>query len=70
MYQTYYLLLNHNLIFHRHLGENSRLVVVKNVGHVASLEKSKVVCKSIISYFQEPASSASIGGKVGNGCNY
>ncbi|XP_066350070.1 uncharacterized protein [Miscanthus floridulus] len=47
----------------RHLGENSRLVVVKNAGHAANLEKSKEVCKSIIDFFQEPASSASIGGK-------
>jgi len=66
--QVFSMQMEHRL--ERHLGENSRLVVVKNVGHVASLEKSKVVCKSIISYFQEPASSASIGGKVGNGCNY
>uniref|UniRef100_A0A804LL90 AB hydrolase-1 domain-containing protein n=1 Tax=Zea mays TaxID=4577 RepID=A0A804LL90_MAIZE len=41
----------------RHLGESSRLVVVKNAGHAANLEKSKEVCKSIIDYFQEPGSS-------------
>ena len=53
----------------RHLGENSRLIVVKNAGHAANLEKSKEVCKSIIDFFQEPAPSASIEGKVGISCD-
>ena len=73
IYQThiiYCYLLNCNLILlFRHLGENSRLVVVKNAGHAANLEKSKEVCKSIIDYFQETASSASIRVRVGNGCD-
>ncbi|KAL5209566.1 hypothetical protein ABZP36_005189 [Zizania latifolia] len=38
----------------RHLGENSRLVVIKNAGHAVNLEKAKEVCKAIVDYFQEP----------------
>ncbi|KAL6594042.1 hypothetical protein ACP70R_048943 [Stipagrostis hirtigluma subsp. patula] len=49
----------------RHLGEKSRLVVVKNAGHAANLEKSNEVCKNIIEYFQEPVSNSSTGEKVG-----
>ncbi|KAK8445785.1 hypothetical protein SEVIR_9G385100v4 [Setaria viridis] len=47
----------------RHLGDNSRLVVVKNAGHAANIEKSKEVCKSIVEYFQEQDSNASTGGR-------
>ncbi|XP_062211445.1 uncharacterized protein LOC133912620 isoform X2 [Phragmites australis] len=53
----------------RHLGDKSRLVVVKNAGHAANLEKSKEVCKNIIEYFREPVSNASTGGKVCTGCS-
>ncbi|KAL6878417.1 hypothetical protein ACP4OV_012587 [Aristida adscensionis] len=49
----------------RHLGDNSRLVVIKNAGHAANIEKSKEVCKSIIEYFQEPVSETSSGEKRG-----
>jgi len=52
----------------RHLGDNSRLVVVKNAGHAANIEKSKEVCKIIVDYFQEPAdSSVSMGGRTSDG---
>lgn len=65
----HYILLTCNSIFCRHLGDNSRLVVVKNAGHAANIEKSKEVCKIMVDYFQETAnSSASIRGKVGTGC--
>ncbi|PUZ40848.1 hypothetical protein GQ55_9G455600 [Panicum hallii var. hallii] len=50
----------------RHLGDNSRLVVVKNAGHAANIEKSKEVCKIIVDYFQEPDSSVSMGGRRGS----
>ncbi|XP_062233101.1 uncharacterized protein LOC133930460 [Phragmites australis] len=48
--------------YNMHLEENSRLVVVKNAGHAANLEKSKEVCNNIIEYLQEPFSDASIWG--------
>lgn len=57
-----YPLINCNPIFCRHLGDNSRLVVVKNAGHAANIEKSKEVCKTIVEYFQEQDSSPSTGG--------
>ncbi|KAG8097321.1 hypothetical protein GUJ93_ZPchr0013g35447 [Zizania palustris] len=38
----------------RHIGENSRLVVIKNAGHAVNLEKPKEVCKAIVDYLQEP----------------
>ncbi|CAL4922963.1 unnamed protein product [Urochloa decumbens] len=47
----------------RHLGDNSRLVVVKNAGHAANIEKSKEVCKIIVDYFEESDSSSSDGGR-------
>ncbi|XP_047084514.1 monoacylglycerol lipase ABHD6-like [Lolium rigidum] len=40
----------------RHLGENSRLVVVKNAGHAVNLEKYKEVRKNIIEHLREPVS--------------
>uniref|UniRef100_A0A0D9VUR9 AB hydrolase-1 domain-containing protein n=1 Tax=Leersia perrieri TaxID=77586 RepID=A0A0D9VUR9_9ORYZ len=49
----------------RHLGENSRLVVIKNAGHAVNLEKSKEVCKNLIEYLNEPVSNASGGEKGG-----
>lgn len=36
---------------YRHLGENSQLVVIKNAGHAANLEKSKEVCGHIKAFF-------------------
>uniref|UniRef100_A0ACD5XLZ5 Uncharacterized protein n=1 Tax=Avena sativa TaxID=4498 RepID=A0ACD5XLZ5_AVESA len=52
--QVFPLELAHRL--QRHLGENSRLVVVKNAGHAVNLEKGKEVCKNIIEHLQEPGS--------------
>ena len=40
----------------RHIGENSRLVVVKKAGHAVNLEKDKEVCKNIIKHLVEPVS--------------
>jgi hypothetical protein len=63
-YRTHYLLLISDAILSRHLENNSRLVVVKNAGHAANLEKSKEVCRNIVEYLQEPVSVASTGEKV------
>ncbi|KAK3147060.1 hypothetical protein QOZ80_3BG0277560 [Eleusine coracana subsp. coracana] len=52
----------------RHLGENSRLVVVKNAGHAANLEKSKEVCRNIVEYLQQPVPDASTAGKEVQKC--
>uniref|UniRef100_A0A0D9X1M7 AB hydrolase-1 domain-containing protein n=1 Tax=Leersia perrieri TaxID=77586 RepID=A0A0D9X1M7_9ORYZ len=42
----------------RHLGDNSRLVVIRNAGHAVNLEKPKDVCRNIIEFFQEPVAEA------------
>jgi hypothetical protein len=53
----------------RHLGESSRLVVVKKAGHAVNLEKDKEVCKNIIEHLQEPVLKDESGGeKVCIGC--
>lgn len=48
----------------RHLGEKSRLVVIKKAGHAVNLEKDKEVCKNIVEYLREPILSALNGEKV------
>uniref|UniRef100_A0A0D3FJA7 AB hydrolase-1 domain-containing protein n=2 Tax=Oryza TaxID=4527 RepID=A0A0D3FJA7_9ORYZ len=47
----------------RHLGEKSRLVVIKKAGHAVNLEKDKEVCKNIVEYLREPILSALNGEK-------
>uniref|UniRef100_A0A0E0D1G7 AB hydrolase-1 domain-containing protein n=1 Tax=Oryza meridionalis TaxID=40149 RepID=A0A0E0D1G7_9ORYZ len=47
----------------RHLGEKSRLVVIKKAGHAVNLEKDKEVCKNIVQYLREPILSAPNGEK-------
>uniref|UniRef100_A0A0E0LNI4 AB hydrolase-1 domain-containing protein n=1 Tax=Oryza punctata TaxID=4537 RepID=A0A0E0LNI4_ORYPU len=42
----------------RHLGEHSRLVVIRNAGHAVNLEKPKDVCRNIIEFFQERVTEA------------
>ncbi|TVU46783.1 hypothetical protein EJB05_06344 [Eragrostis curvula] len=58
--QVFPLELAHRL--ERHLGDNSRLVILKNAGHAANLEKSKDVCRNIVEYLKEQVSNPSTNG--------